>query len=358
MRRRLLAASLAGGLACLAPAGYAAAADDAFARELAAKVPKGTRLVIAEQSSQASVPWKQSGVGAGVPYEAVFANFNGGPAVLEALVSGGVDIGYIGEAPLPIALAAGVEDLVAVALVANPGSPASTYLVVQPGKGIDSVADLKGRSVAYPPGTGRHMILAGILHEHGLRLGEDVKGVQLAGAEVAPTFASGAVDAAIVLGNQYFRLGEPPILDDGVGHNWGLNALVARKSVLDDPARGPAIADFVRRAVAIYNWQAAHPDQWIQANFVEQQGLTFDQGKRLHEESGLGTFYPVDDRVLEVFQEIADGLEQTGALTRKVDVKPYVDARFNEIIARQNAADGVTPRPLENPHAPAAGQSR
>jgi sulfonate transport system substrate-binding protein len=334
------AAAVAAGV--LAFGVHAAESADA----LAAAVPKGTRLVVAEQSSQASIPWKLSGADQGVPYDINFANFNGGPAVLEALISGGVDIGYIGEAPLPIAVASGVKDLVAVGLIANPGSPSNTYLVVQPNSGIQSVADLRGRTVAYPPGTGRHMILSGLLHEQGLSLNKEVKGVQLAGSEVAPTFASRSVDAAIVLGNQYFKLGSPPIIGDGRGHNWGLGVILVRKATLDNPAKTAAVADFLRRAVQFYNWQAKNPDAWIEATYVQQQGLSFAQGKRLVDEAGFGTFYPVDQEVVLVFQQIADGLRETGALKTKVDIAPYVDGRFNAVVAEQNRRDGVTPKPL------------
>jgi sulfonate transport system substrate-binding protein len=330
--------------ATLLPAAGAHAASPADT--LAAAVPKGTKLVVAEQSSQASIPWALSGTEKGVPYQVTFANFNGGPAVLEALISGSVDIGYIGEAPLPIAVASGVRDLVAVGLIANPGSPSNTYLVVQPGSGIKSVAELRGKSVAYPPGTGRHMILSGLLHDQGLRLNAEVKGVQLAGSEVAPTFASRSVDAAIVLGNQYFKLGAPPIIGDGRGHNWGLSVVLVRKATLDNPAKAAAIADFLRRAVQFYNWQAKNVDAWVRATFVQQQGLTFAQGKRLADEAGFGTFYPVDRELIAVFQQISDGLFETGALKAKVDIAPYVDGRFNSIAVAQNKADGVTPKPL------------
>jgi sulfonate transport system substrate-binding protein len=185
-------------------------------------------------SKNTSVPGPEL-CSAGAPYTITFAGFNGGPAVLEALIAGAADIGYVGEAPLPIAVAAGVDDLVAVGLIANPGSPGNYFLVTQPGNGINTVAALRGKTVAYPPGTGRHMVLSGILHQHGLSLGSSVTGVQLAGAEVAPTFSSRGVDAAIVLGQQYFRLGEPPVLADGRGHNWGLN----RPARAQGPAPGP-----------------------------------------------------------------------------------------------------------------------
>lgn len=352
-------AGAAGGLHPAAPpantatgavtaAGTATPEDRALAGRLAAAVPKGTRLIVAEQAGEASVPWQLSGQGKDAPYQVSFATFNGGPAVLEALVAGAVDVGYIGEAPIPIAVGRGVKDLVAIAITANPGSPANTYLVIQPSSDIRKVEDLRGRSVAYPAGTGRHMILAGILHAHGLDLRKDVKGVQVAGSEVAPTFSSRAVDAAIVLGHQYFRLGSPPILANGAGHNWGLNPIVARKAALEDPAKAAAIADFIRRAVAMYNWQTAHPDEWIQANYVKRVGMTFRQGKLLLDEEGLGAYYPIDKPLTDVFQQIADGLFETGALSRKIDISPYVDGRFNAIVAAQNRIDGIVPRPLVN----------
>lgn len=339
----------AGSLMLAGAASTVVAAEKDLAAELAAAVPSGTRLVVAEQNDQASIPWKLSGLDRGAPYDITFANFNGGPAVLEALIAGAVDIGYIGEAPLPIAVASGIEDLVAVALNANPGSPGNYYLIVQSNSGIKSVADLRGKTVAYPPGTGRHMALAGILHENNLELGSTVQGVQLAGSEVAPTFASGSVDAAIVLGQQYFRLGSPPILDDGRGHNWGLNVLLVRKALLEDPVKSAAVADFLRRAVAFFNWQGANPEPWIEASYVAKQGLTFEQGKWLEEAEGHGAFYPIDARAIEVFQEISDGLLTTGALKRKIDIAPFVDGRFNDIVTWQNQADGIQLRPLEQP---------
>ncbi|SDG42610.1 sulfonate transport system substrate-binding protein [Bradyrhizobium sp. Rc2d] len=347
----------AASLAAVMTAAPAISQDTAdLPAQLAAAVPPRTKLVVAEQQSQASAPWTLSGVDRALPYAITFANFNGGPAVLEALISGAVDIGYIGEAPLPIAVGAGVRDLVAIAIYANPGSPENYYLVAQPDKGIKTVADLKGRTVAYPPGSGRHMVLASILHSNGLDLGaSSVRGVPLAGTEVAPSFASRSVDAAIVLGGQYFRIGKPPIIADGRGHNWGVNVILTRKALLDDRAKAPAIADFVRRAVAFYNWQDVNRDAWIRASYVKQEGLTFDQGKWLDDAAGHGAYYPIDAKAVRVFQEISDRLFATGALKQKIDIAPYLDGRFNAIIAWQNNADSVTPRPLEQPKAAVTG---
>jgi sulfonate transport system substrate-binding protein len=187
--------------------------------KIAAKtdVPSGTKLVIAEQNATQSLPWNLANAGKDAPYAVEFADFSGGAAVIEALRSGAADVGSIGEAPVPIAVDSGVTDLVTIGLQANPGTSGGYYLVARPNSGITTIEQLRGKKVAYPPGSGRHMVTAALLKRHGLDLKTDVQPVELAGAEVVPTFAAGAVDAAIVLGNQYYQLGEPPILGDGKG---------------------------------------------------------------------------------------------------------------------------------------------
>ncbi|OCB43760.1 ABC transporter substrate-binding protein [Mycobacterium vulneris] len=312
------------------------------------EVPAGTKLVIAEQNGTQSLPWNLANAGQGTPYEVDFADFSGGAAVIEALRSGAADVGSIGEAPVPIAVDSGVTDLVTVALQANPGTSGGYYLVARPGSGVKTIEDLRGRRVAYPPGSGRHMVTAGLLKRHGLDLRTDVQPVELAGAEVVPTFAAGAVDAAIVLGNQYYQLGEPPILGDGKGINTGIQTLIVRRDVLEDPAKAAAIGDYVGRAVAANNWKDTHSDQWIDQYYVKVQGITFEQGRKLYDEDGIASYYPIDEESTALFQTVADGLHETGTIKGRVDVKPYVDGRYNDIVTAQNELDSVTPKSLKS----------
>ena len=311
-------------------------------------VPAGTKIVIAEQNSTQSLPWNLANAGKDTSYEIEFADFNGGAAVIEALRSGAADVGSIGEAPVPIAVDSGVTDLVTVGLQANPGTSGGYYLVAKPNSGVTKIEDLRGKRVAYPPGSGRHMITAALLKQHGLDLRTDVQPVELAGAEVVPTFAAGAVDAAIVLGNQYFQLGEPPILGDGKGINTGIQSLIVHKDVLDNPAKVAAIGDYVGRAAAANNWKDTHAERWINEYYVKQQGITFDQGKKLYDEDGLAPYYPIDAGSTALFQTVADGLFDTGTTKTKVDVKPYVDGRYNDIVNAQNELDGVKPKSLKS----------
>ena len=318
--------------------------------EIATKVevPAGTSLVVAEQNATQSLPWNLADAGKDAPYGVEFADFSGGAAVIEALRSGAADIGSIGEAPVPIAVDSGVTDLVTIGLQANPGTSGGYFLVAKPDSGIDSIEDLRGKRVAYPPGSGRHMVTAALLKKHGLDLKTDVQPVELAGAEVVPTFAAGAVEAAIVLGNQYYQLGEPPILGDGTGINTGIQSLIVRKDILDNPAKAAAIGDYVGRAIAANNWKDSHADEWIEEYYVKQQGIEFDQGKTLYEEDGVAAYYPIDAGSTGLFQTVADGLYDTGTTKTLVDVAPYVDGRYNDIVTAQNELDGVTPKPINS----------
>ncbi len=190
------------------------------------------------------------------------------------------------------------------------------------------------------------MIVAAILADSGLSLADDVTPVELAGSEVAPTFAAGAVDAAIVLGYQWYNLGEPPILADGTGYNTGINVLIVKADALDDPVKAAAIGDYVRRAAAADNQVIKDPTAWIQQNYVEQQGLTFEQGKALVDDSGTGAYYPIDATSTALFQKVADGLLATGGITTAVDISTQLDPRYNDLVTAQNEADGITLPPL------------
>jgi sulfonate transport system substrate-binding protein len=318
--------------------------------KIAAKtdVPPGTKLVVAEQNATQSLPWNLANAGKDTPYAVEFADFSGGAAVIEALRSGAADVGSIGEAPVPIAVDSGVTDLVTIGLQANPGTSGGYYLVARPNSGITSIEQLRGKKVAYPPGSGRHMVTAALLKKHGLDLKTDVQPVELAGAEVVPTFAAGAVDAAIVLGNQYYQLGEPPVLGDGTGINTGIQTLIVHKDVLNDPAKAAAIGDYVGRAVAANNWKDTHADEWISEYYVKQQGITFEQGTKLYEVDGLASYYPIGADSTALFQTVADGLFETRTTKTHVDVKPYVDGRYNAIVTAQNELDGVQPKPISS----------
>ena len=123
-----------------------------------------------------------------------WTEFNAGPVQLEALNVGSIDFGDVGEAPPIFAQAAGAPLVYAGASVPRPELEA---LLVPKDSPIRSVADLKGKRVAYNKGSNVQYLLVKLLQKHGLSYG-DVQSIFLAPADARAAFEKGAVDAWLI----------------------------------------------------------------------------------------------------------------------------------------------------------------
>lgn len=123
-----------------------------------------------------------------------WTEFNAGPVQLEALNVGSIDFGDVGEAPPIFAQAAGAPLVYAGATVPRPQLEA---VVVPKGSAIRSVAELKGKRVAYNKGSNVHYFLAKLLEKNGLQY-RDVQSVFLAPPDARAAFERGAVDAWVI----------------------------------------------------------------------------------------------------------------------------------------------------------------
>jgi sulfonate transport system substrate-binding protein len=123
-----------------------------------------------------------------------WTEFNAGPVQLEALNVGAIDFGDVGEAPPIFAQAAGAPLVYAGATVPRPRLEA---IIVPKGSSIKTVADLKGKRVAYNKGSNVQYFLVKLLEKHGLKYG-DVQSVFLPPPDARAAFEKGAVDAWII----------------------------------------------------------------------------------------------------------------------------------------------------------------
>lgn len=124
--------------------------------------------------------------------------FNAGPAEVEALFSGDIDIGYIGPVP---AISANVKSKGDVVIISS-ATKGGAVLVKRKGSDINSVADLDGKTVAIPQiGNTQHLCLLKLLADNNLKPdtnGGTVKVSAVANADVANTMERGDIDAALV----------------------------------------------------------------------------------------------------------------------------------------------------------------
>ena len=124
--------------------------------------------------------------------------FNAGPAEVEALFAGDIDIGYIGPVPAVSANVKSKGDVVVLSGATKGGA----VLVKKAGSDIKSVKDLAGKTVAVPQlGNTQHLCLLDLLDENDLEPvseGGNVNITAVANADVANMMDRGDIDAAIV----------------------------------------------------------------------------------------------------------------------------------------------------------------
>lgn len=129
-----------------------------------------------------------------IGYKVEWTEFPGGPQLLEALNAGAVDFGSTGETP-PIFAQAANAPLVYIAH--EPPAPRGEAILVPKDSPIKSVAELKGKKVAFNKGSNVHYLLVKALEEAGLTY-EDVESSFLAPADGRAAFEKGAVDAWVI----------------------------------------------------------------------------------------------------------------------------------------------------------------
>lgn len=123
-----------------------------------------------------------------------WVQFGSGADALTAIASGQVDISRLGSTPTVASIARGLP----IEMIAISGVIATSERLVAK-EGINEVADLKGKSIAYPPGSTAHYALMAALKVAGVSAG-DVRLLALKPAEMLAAWQRGDIDAAFVWG--------------------------------------------------------------------------------------------------------------------------------------------------------------
>ncbi|MEH1872886.1 aliphatic sulfonate ABC transporter substrate-binding protein [Nostoc sp.] len=121
--------------------------------------------------------------------------FAAGPQLIEALNAGKVDIGNVGETP-PIFSQAATTSIPEFVYIAGrtPTNGANQGIVVKANSSIKTVADLKGKKIAFQVGSNAQYLLAKALQEVGLKI-SDIQIVALTPSEARDAFIQDKADA-------------------------------------------------------------------------------------------------------------------------------------------------------------------
>lgn len=302
-------------------------------------------LRVADQQESQQVTLQASGELEELPFDVEFSNFVGGPEVLEAFRADAADIAQVGDTPPIHAFASG--EVVPIVLATQTES--GHYLTSSPEFELESLDDLEGARIAYAEGTAQASGVLRALDRAGLDT-EDVELVRVTLGEFSEALQANEVDVA--------PLNEPRLTrylegyeDQGATFlteeetegplSPGLSFLYAREEVLQDADLVAAVQSYVEHYIRAQQWVNDNPEEWIEAYFVDSQGVSAEEGERIVEEDGARVFPLLDDALIDQQQATIDLAWDIGELPNEVDANDMFDQRFNDVIEETVAEVGA-----------------
>ncbi|HMH93323.1 MAG TPA: aliphatic sulfonate ABC transporter substrate-binding protein [Streptosporangiaceae bacterium] len=261
-----------------------------------------------------------------LPFKADWSDFTSGPPMLQAMGSGSVDIGAVGDAPPIFEAAGGGKIAVVAAAVADPQAAA---LLLPKGSAVTSVAQLKGKTIAVSEGSSANYHLLAVLKQAGLSV-KDVTIDNLQPAQALAAFASGHV-AAWDIWSPYIEQAEVQqgarVLVNGspVGKTFSFE--VASRAALADPARAAAIRAYLQLVAQAHTWANTHVSAWA-STWSQATGLPLPIMTTAAKDDTAVTV-PITTTVIGSEQSIANAFTAAGLIPGHVDFANYAVSTFN-----------------------------
>jgi sulfonate transport system substrate-binding protein len=249
--------------------------------------------------------------------------FAAGPQLLEGLNLGSIDFGYVGEVPPIFALAAGAP-LVYTAYELP--SPEAEGILVPKDSPIQTIADLKGKKVAFNKGSDVHWLVVKGLEDAGLKY-TDIQPAYLAPADARAAFQNGAIDAWAIW-DPFFVAAQRQL---------GARVITTAKGIVNRYQYFVSTRSFSEKnpeVIKILMQQLGETGQWVRDNYAQAakelapiQGLEPDiiEASLLHYQH---IYKPIDGAVLADQQRIADTFFELKLIPEKLSVKDALAGRM------------------------------
>lgn len=264
--------------------------------------------------------------------------FNAGPAEIEALFAGEIDLGYIGPGP---AINAYVKSKGKLPIVIAGASDGGAALVVRADAGIRSVADFHGKRIATPQlGNTQDIALRGWLKDHGLKpteKGGDVKIMPMANPDQLTLFRLGQIDGAwapepwasrlVQEGGGVVFMDEREIWKELTGGRFATTLLIAHPKFLD--AHPDLGGRWVAAHTELTDWIARHP---AEAKVVVNDEIKKETGKALPQavldSAWARVAFTADPIEASLSQSIRWAFEQGFLGRERPDLSVFIDRRW------------------------------
>ena len=248
--------------------------------------------------------------------------FKSGPLVNEAVAAGEADLGFMADLPAIIAKSSGQP----IEIISNVAyGQKGLAVLVKADYEISSVADLKGKKIAYATGSYAQHLLAVLLDKEGLKL-DDVESINLGAGDQPAALASGEVDA-IVIWEQYISQltsdGTAKVLADGTGVKRG-NMITY---ILSDYAdQNPDVVKAWIRALNRGNELLKNDPDKAAADVAEDFNVTPELMRKIIDNFTYSTELTPDD-IAEI-TAVKDFSLEAGIISEDVDISTFINTEY------------------------------
>jgi sulfonate transport system substrate-binding protein len=315
------------------------------------RVPAGVVLRVGDPVSR----WvfRHNGWDKKLPFRIEWAEITGGPDVTEAFHAGALDVGFGASVPPIHAVWMGIPVRIVGFREYGDRSRRQAYVFgIAPKSKIRTLADLRGKRIAFSPSQVQAQIVIQTLKAQGIPR-EDVTLVELpssiGGDVYSNALAAGVVDAAPLradlVAQRYIRkfgsdgatlLRHPPFRDDGSG-------IYVPETVLSDPGKAAALRLFVHYWGLAQAWISTHRAELASGYYVKDQGLSPEDARVMADYAG-NISVPRNWQGAIAYEQ--DAVDALGPETKhpRLDAATLFDRRF-ETIAGDAAAKAQGKQP-------------
>lgn len=250
-----------------------------------------------------------------------WSEFTSGPPLLEALAAGKVDVGETGDAPLIFAQS---KKAPIVYFGQSQPNPEAVAILVRPNSPIRTVADLRGKKVAFAKGSSAVPLVVNALAKAGLKL-SDITPVYLQPPEGRVAFESEKLDAWAVWDPFYAAAqdgGNARVLVNGRGFtSFRLYFLANSDFAAANPGLLPPL---IRDLRAAGQWALRNPDE--SAHFLSETTKVPLPVLKVSERRRLGRYQvsPIQAGGLRDQQKLADSFVKLKLIPAPIRVSDIV----------------------------------
>ncbi|MDR1931892.1 MAG: aliphatic sulfonate ABC transporter substrate-binding protein [Spirochaetales bacterium] len=261
----------------------------------------------------------------------------GGSEAVTTLATGGVDIVYTGVDPA-LRVAATGADVYLIGVSSFDVQNSLQSIAVAADSPIQSVADLKGKKVAYLTGTMRHNQLTRALKENGLTL-NDIESLNLNFEASGPALLRGDIDALVETTSTLITLeqsGAIRLILDGRKKEhpeWVVPNVISAngKFVRENPE---LTARLLKADLELAAWVDTHFEETVKA-FAQGTGQDVNAIRKLYTDGEFFQDTRITPQMIQSFKDEEQFLLDAGLSNGKVNFEAWVQTKYVEEAAQQ-----------------------